>query len=296
MMHQASDALFGQRRNSIGLRGVVECVAAVGIVEAEIDVQATAAAIGKGLRHETQQVPASGKQFPGHQAEQENVVDRTQCVSVTQSELELRPVVLGVDRFDRKPAKLRLSPYVVYQSVWVNGCTGSVDERTRCVIGNPLAVCVPLKYESFEFHPHLRVVAHFLPRRHRTFQHAARAMRQALAVALEIRHDHTGACLPARSRVSRLEHRIEIGKSFQHHGPGRRYHLAIVAEGVYTDAMPSNTGIRHRTRQVLAPSQVEMIAKQHANALVIVHLIPPVAEDVEFISSASAARLPRAGV
>ena len=202
---------------------------------------------------------------------QEGVVQGAERFAVAKGELELRPVVLGVDRLHREAAHSRRVPDVLEQTLRVHRCAGSVHVRAGGVVGHPVPGRPTLEDERLELDPDRGLQAPLPPRLHGTLQRTPSAEPERSPLALQVRHHHCGAGLPAGAHVVQVEHRLHVRQTLAHPGARDVQQRTLVVHRVDPDAVPRGAGLGDGSREVLPACEVQVVAEQDPDAFVVAH-------------------------
>ena len=243
--------------------------------QAEVHVQAVPAPVGQRLGHERQQEAPLRDHLAGHEPEQEDVVQGAERVAVAQGELELRPVVLGVDGFHREVALAGRGPDVVDQAFGVDCGAGAVHVGAGGVVRHPATRGVPLEDERFQLDPDRGLQTPLAPRLDGTLQRTPSAEPERPPLAFQVRHHHGGAGLPAGAHALQVEHRLHVRQALAQSGARGVQQGALVVHRVDPDAVPGRAGLGNRTWKVLPACEVQVVAEQDPDSFEFAHRESP---------------------
>src|SRR5690606_33624584 len=267
-MEDAADRLPRQVGQSVFGLLVDQSVFGSSTGEREVGVEATSATIGDRFPEKGEEQAVTESDLARHHLEEEGIVAGPEGIGVTQGQLELAVVVLGVDGLEREIDSPGGGHDLVDDTGRVDRRACPVDVGTGSRDGSPSPLTIRLEQERLQLDSDPGVVAVSLPGGYLELEHLSRRQFDRCPVTADIADDDTGGLLPTGSDVVGRERELDIGQARQDGGALVGRHLPIESERKQAYAVGRAT-VGVLDGQVLPPRQAEVIGKHHPNPVVV---------------------------
>ena len=168
----------------------------IGTAEAQVQMQARAAAVVQRPAHVRGQQAAARRDLVGQQPKHEGVVGRLERVAVANVHLVRRRIELAPPPLDVEPARNRRPHDLVHGARWVDGHAGAVHAVRGEAHRHPVAVAVGLHQIELELVGELRDQASVGPRLDGLPERLAAVERMRRAPVHSVGHGDHGVGLP----------------------------------------------------------------------------------------------------